>query len=493
MPRPNILLIQTDSHDGRAMGCAGHPAMARATPNLDRLAERGVRFGNAYTNNPVCCPCRASLWSGTYTHVCEGWNNYKGLEPDDPTFVTHLERAGYQTRIVGRTDHLSGQHTSRARVTAWTRSACIARPAYRGFPPAVRPTDEERVHPGDWANAEKAVATLEELAANPDQPFLCYFGTGLPHPKFETSRQWYDLVDGDAIRIPPHDAALAEHPVWRQRLTQMPWEYGFSEAMVRQVRRVYYAMCAEVDAAIGLALDALDRTGLADNTVVILTSDHGEMALEHDTWYKMCMHEGAARVPMIVAGPGVQRGAVVDNLVSLIDVFPTLMDIAGLAKPGHCNGHSLMPMSAGQPGGRPDWVLSEFHDTPMPTGLFMLRRADWKYIANVGYAPHLFHLGSDPDELHDLAGTRPDVIADMDTKLREIVDYEAVDAKVKAYDRESFARWRDEQRAAGTYEAEMSRIHSGFDGITDEQVIPWSAADEARIATWLGGAEPGRG
>jgi arylsulfatase K len=135
--RPNILFIHVDSMDGDAMGCMGHPAMSCATPNLDRLAGQGVLFSNAYCNSPMCCPSRASMLSGLYTHHCEAWNNYKGLAESAPTLFDRLAAGGYRSKILGKTDYLSGQHTIRARVSPWTRSANIHRPNYRMGPPRV--------------------------------------------------------------------------------------------------------------------------------------------------------------------------------------------------------------------------------------------------------------------------------------------------------------------------------------------------------------------
>jgi arylsulfatase K len=485
MPRQNILLIQTDSHDGRIMGCMGHPALKRATPNLDRLARRGVLFQNAYTNNPVCVPCRASMWSGQYTHHCEGWNNYKGLEPDTPTFLNHIDGAGYRSRIVGRTDHLSGKHTARARVTAWTRSANILRPAYNESAPEIIESDEERVHERDWGWADETAAALHDFAADPGEPFFLYLGVGIPHPRFLTSRRYLDLIDEAGVTVPPEDENLLDHPVMNYRHVVMNWRHGYDDEMVKQVRRVYFAMVAELDAMMGVVFDALDATGLADSTTVIFTSDHGESAMEHRQWYKMSMYEPSARVPMIVAGPGLPEGETVDDPVSLIDIFPTLMDLADIEQPAGIDGHSLLPVARGEPNDHPDWVLSEFHDTPMNTSLWMLRRGDWKYIAYPGYEPQLFNLVEDPDEITNLVGLRPEVVAEMDRKLREIVDYEAVDAKVKAYDRAAFREWRDEQNAAGTYGDQMARIYSGFDRLPDDEVMPWTDKDEAQIERWL--------
>jgi arylsulfatase K len=481
--RSNILFIQPDSWDGRVLGCMGHPAMPRATPNLDALAARGVLFRNAYCNSPICCPSRASMWSGRYTHHCEGWNNHKGLSEGDTTFRTHLDAAGYRTQAYGKEDYLSGGHTVRARVSAWTRSASITRPQYRMAGPELIAGGEARVHEKDWRNAERAVTWLENAAKSPATPFTLYLGISAPHPRFVTSERYYDLIEGSGVTIPPADKQ--DHPAMAYQRAVKNWMHGFSEDTVRRVRRVYYAMCAEVDAMMGEILAALERTGLAQSTYVIFTSDHGENALEHRQFYKMNFYESSARVPLIVAGPDVRRGAEVTAPVSLVDIYPTLMDMAGIAQPDGLDGHSLMPQLAEDSIARPDWVLSEYHDTTINTGAFMLRCGDWKYIAYVGQPPQVFNLKDDPEEVMNHAETAPAVVADMDALLRRIVDYEAVDAKVKAYDRDAFRRWRDEERTARTYGETMARIFSGWDDLEPADVVPWTAEDEARIEAWL--------
>ena len=478
--RPNIVLIQSDSMDGRVMGCAGHPAMGAATPNLDVLAAGGVLFEQAYTNNPICCPCRASMFSGLYTHNCEGWNNYKGLEPDDPTFLTRLADAGYVTQTFGKTDYLSGHHTFRARVSAWTRSAGIHRPQYRTRAPEVKDTDEARVHVVDWVDVDRSIAWLGEAAAA-DQPFMLYLGIRGPHPPFVTSHRYLDMIDPAGITLPAADEA--EHPAQEYMRLVKNWEHGYSDEMVREVRSVYFAMIAEVDAMVGAVTAALDELGLRDSTYVIYTSDHGEMAMEHRQHYKMTLYESSARVPLIISGPEVQVGERVTAPASLVDIHPTLMDMAGTDQPA-LDGHSLMAELADGAGDRPDWVFSECHDSGCITGAFMLRRGENKYIAYPGYEPQLFNLNEDPDEVRNLAADRPEVVAEMDKRLREIVDYEAVDAKAKTHDRASFAQWRDERKAAGDYEEVMARIFSGWGKLAEDDILPWTEEDEAIIEKW---------
>lgn len=481
---PNIVLIECDSMDGRMMGCMGHRAMGRATPNLDRLADQGTLFRQTYTNNPICCPSRASMWSGTYTHHCEGWNNYKGLEPSDPTFQTYLEEAGYHTQTYGKTDYLSGHHTIRARVSPWTRSADIPRAEYRMEGLEVYGPEVRRVHENDWRTVDNGIAWLQKAAEAPGRPLMLYLGLNAPHPAFRTSVHWLNQIDEAGVTLPSDDAS--DHPALAYQRLHKNWQHGFSGETVLNTRRIYAAMIAETDAMVGAVMDAVEALGMREETVIIFLSDHGELALEHGQFYKMSMYEGSVRVPLIIAGPQIRRGAVVDDLVSLVDLFPTLMDVGHIDHPSDLDGVSLMPLLRGEEdAARPDYALSEFHGTSLPTGTFMLRHGPWKYVAYVGYDPQLFNLGDDPDEIHNLAATRPDVVRAMDARLRKIVDIEAVDARVKAYDRRSFAAWRDEHRAVGDYEVLMARVFSGWDNLREDQIEPWTAEDEARIEAWL--------
>lgn len=467
--------------DGRAMGCMGHAAMRRVTPNIDAIAERGTLFRYAYTNNPICCPSRASMWSGLYTYQCEGWNNYKGLEPGTETFRSRLESAGYHFGSFGKEDYLSGHHTARARVSAWTRSANIMRPNYCEAAPVVIPGDVERVHEIDWKCVDSSIKWLQEHGRS-EKPFALYVGLHMPHPKFRSSERYTSRVPAASCdpAIPDEDW----HPVMNYQRVNKNWTHGFSPEMVRKVRSCYFAMIAEVDDLVGRLLAALKDQGLTESTTVVFTSDHGEMNMEHRQFYKMNHYEPSARVPMIIAGPGLRRGATTDTLVSLVDIYPTLMDIAGLEGPRGLPGHSLLPLASGGADTHPGWVLSEFHDSTLPTGSFMLRRDRWKYIAYPGYRPMLFDLEDDPDELINLESANKDIAKELDGVLRGIVDYESIDAKVKEYDRASFVQWRRERQEAGDYSPQMARIFSGWD---PGNITPWQQADEDNIENWLRG------
>lgn len=494
--RPNILFIHTDSQDGRILGCMGHPAMIRpdgssVTPNIDALAERGMLFRNTYTNNPICCPSRASMLSGRYTHHCEGWNNYKGLEHGDETFLDRLERGGYQLGIFGKKDWLSYSHSIRARVSPWTRSAMIMKPNYRMHEPEIIEDDTERVHVKDWKRVDETIDWMRNESRS-DSPFFAWVGITQPHPKFLTSRRWMDAVNGDAVDIPQMGSA-DDHPVLEYQRVSKNWMHGLDDDMVRLVRHIYFAQIAEVDHMLGTLLRALDEQGLAQNTVVMFSSDHGELALEHGQFYKFSHYEASARVPLVIAGPGIEAGRSTETMTSLIDLHPTLMDIAGVERLECADGNSLWPELSGEECTRPDRAFSEYHDSTMPTGSFMLRariadgpaQGDWKLINMVGFEPHLFDMEADPNELTSRASDRPEVLAEMRRRLGEVVDCEAVDARVKAYYRTAFRQWRRERIAAGDYRQLMGWVFAGFDRMTADEAEPWTDEDEARIEAWL--------
>jgi arylsulfatase K len=332
-------------------------------------------------------------------------------------------------------------------------------------------------------DVDRSVDWLYERARSDDGPFWLYLGIRAPHPAFTISQRYLDVIETRGVSIPPLDESL--HPALHYQRIAKNWLHGFGDDVVRQVRHIYFAMIAEVDAMVGRVMAALEASGLDESTYVIFSSDHGELAMEHRQFYKMSMYEASVRVPLIVAGPGVRAGVEVETPVSLVDIYPTLMDMAGLAHPEGLDGHSLMPELSGKRSTHPNWAISEFHGTSVNTGMTMLRRDDYKYVAYAGYEAQLFNLAEDPDEVVNLVQARPEVAAEMDAALREIVDYEEVDARAKAYDRRRFRQWRSAQRGAGTYEQTMAQVYSGWDDLAADQVQPWTAEDEAQIEAWL--------
>ncbi len=479
----NIIFVESDSMDGRAMGCMGHSALQGLTPNIDDLAEHGTLFEHTYCTNPICICSRASMWSGQFTHHCHAWNNYTGLTQQAPTGFSELEMAGYQTGIYGKVDIASGQHSTRAKVTAWTRSANIHRPSYNMPAPTIEESDQRMVHQVDWENLQKSKEFLQAHTQS-DTPFFLYLGLNVPHPEFETSRYYYDKVNLAEIEIPPKDTEM--HPVMQYQLANKAWAYGTDDAMKRKVRAVYYAMIMETDEIIGELMQTTKDLGLWEDTYFVYISDHGEMNMEHDQYYKMNLYEPSVRVPFVIAGADVVQNKRVPQLTSLIDIVPTLFDLADVPSDLKMDGKSLAATILNV-NDLPEekTVFSEYHDSTLNTGAAMLVTPDYKYIYYAGYPAQLFDRHTDPWEINNLVSTHPEQCEAMHAQLNALVDFDAVDAAVKEQDKRCFRVWQQEQKENGTYDQNMALIYSGFDYLTAQQTTPWTAQDEEKIVAWL--------
>lgn len=491
MEKPrNIIFFHAESYDGRMLGNMGHPALKDATPQLDALAARGTQFDNAYCSHPICCPSRANMWSGRYTHHCESWNNYKGLETHMWSLLGDLPKT-HTVRTYGKLDYLSGGHTLLARLSAWLAPSGISRPVFDNDDHAqvIRVDDDDsmRCHEGDWQKVDQAIRFLKHQR-DPEQPFFVYVSPGLVHAAFHTNRYWLEKIPEEAVDSPPVDHC--EHPVRRHQLIAKAWRYGMDESTVRRVRRVYMAMCAEADHLVGRLYTAMQEAGLAEDTYFVFSSDHGELALEHQDWYKMSMYEGAVRVPLVISGPGIKAGQRIAHPVSLIDMCPTLMEMGGLQRRSGLDGESLLPVACGQTTDGRGWAYACFTGCTLNTSAYMLRRDRWKYVAYVGYEPQLFDLDDDPGELHDLSRERPDVVDDLDRQLRDVVDYEQAHRDWEDYCRFSFRQWR-RQALRGLYvDAKYSLVDnpsSDYWAIMNNAFTGYDRQDEQTVLRWLDG------
>ncbi|MBN2712902.1 MAG: sulfatase-like hydrolase/transferase [Planctomycetes bacterium] len=491
--KPNIIMIVSDSWDGRMLGCLGHPALEKATPVMDSLAAEGALFTEAYSSHPICCPARANLWSGCYTHNCESWNNYQGLPKGSRTFMTRLREEGYVFGSgeggFGKHDYTTGSHTHLARVSAWIGASGIDRPVYDNCgcqKPRIREDRDYRDHKGDWDQVDRAVEFMEANAGG-EQPFFLYLGLNQPHPPFHTNRYWLEQIPEDKIDIPPHDPT--DHPVVKFQQRSKTWQPGFEEDSVREIRRIYFAMCAEVDAMIGTVRAKMKELGLGENTYFVVTSDHGELALEHQQYYKTSMYEGSVRIPMSICGPGIEGGRRINNTVSLIDVTPTLLEMAGVEPEAHYDGESLLPLAKGETEESRNTAYACHTGSSINTTMYMLRKGEYKYVAYKNHPPQLFNLLADPDELNNLAGKEQGIAAEMDKELRKIVDYDDAHERCMVHNKHHFREWRRlaklglmqdgsyglKDAPSSDYMTIMNNIYTGFNEEDEKLVDEWLA------------------
>ena len=328
-----------------------------------------------------------------------------------------------------------------------------------------------RLHQKDWLQIDNACQFLNNHSAD-DPPYFLYPSTNVPHPPFRATQTWLDKIDPAHVTLPPYEADL--HPVMDYMSVTKNTHGHFTDDEILAIRRHYFAMVAETDAMLGQVLDTLEATGQLNDTYVIFASDHGEMNMEHRQTLKNAQYEASARVPLIVAGPGLQQGVISDELVSLIDLFPTLMDMAGLDHPEGLDGVSLLPLCRGDASGRPNYVFSEYHSNFSNTGIAMWRQGPWKYIRYAGYDPQLFNLQDDPEEINDLAPTHPDIVQDLDVRLESLVDFDQADTQAKSNDRHNYQTWRTPLTPTEVHEA-LTDAHQGI----------WGPKDTQHLETWL--------
>jgi arylsulfatase K len=470
--RPNILLIHSDSMDGRAMGCMGHAAAH--TPNMDALARRGTLHRQACCPSPVCVPSRVATWTGRHSHRHQVWNNACGRPDDSDTFLPLLQQAGYDTHSIGRDDRYQGGHSFGLLLRAWTRASGVTTPPRDHAPRVQTVTDRDRrVRLPDWQCTDSAIAWLSDrAAASTTRPFFLSVGWSAPHPGggYNTSPYYLDKVPRSRIALPPRDTH--EHPAMRHMRLHKGYPHAMTDEQIIDLRHHYLGMVAEVDEQLGAVMQHVEATGLASSTVLIYFSDHGDMQMEHGQWRKSSMYESSVRVPLIVAGPGFDAGREVAEPCSLLDLFPTLLAIAGVEQASQRDGVSLCHPSDAL-SQRPRPVFAQYHESLQPTGSFMIRQERWKYVHYVGHEPQLFDLEADPDELDNRAVAQPDVAAALESRLRQSFDFEAIDAQAKAYDRRCFAKWR-----ALVGEAEYRRAMA-------EHCPRWGEAELAQIDRWL--------
>ena len=445
----NILIIMPDQLRADSLGCAGNKVIK--TPNIDRIAREGVLFSNAYTVSPICMPARASFVSGLYPHNHTMWTNAGSLPPDDETFFHHLQRKGYFVAYIGKSHfypHRAGDHLKnhedymRARgidyvhettgpwatvrtdsymTDHWREKGLLSvfREDYlkrRDFGPfalwpSPMPTDEFL----DSYIGRKAVEFIEGYDGS--KPFCLFVGFGGPHEPWDPPGEYAEMYDPDEVPppIPPERAREWTPPYAAERMRKGVLE-GLTDEIARRIRASYYGKISLIDRWVGEILDALERRGWLEETMIVLWSDHGEMAGDHGRLHKSVFYESSVRVPLIIRVPGIEGGRVVPALVEIIDVYPTILEAVGAEPSRRCFGRSLMGLLKGEAESVRDEVLSEIHAFGCYN--YMIRTERFKYAMNgEGEGFMLFDLEEDPDEQVNLIG-HPEY-GDVEREMRE--------------------------------------------------------------------------
>ena len=454
--RPNILLICVDDLKP-LLGCYGDPLVK--SPNVDRLAARGMVFENAFCNQAVCAPSRNALMTGlrsTTLGIYDLGTNFRRAAPDAVTVAQHFKQQGYRTESLGKIMHTG--HGNQEDAASWTvphwrptgggnyalaanrvptpAKGAAASTDFRG--PAVEKADVPDDAYPDGKIALEAVSRLRAAKTRPDTPFFLAIGFLKPHLPFCAPQKYWDLYRREnfalaEITTAPVDAPAYAPTNWGElrNYTGIPAKGPVSTELQRELIHGYHAAVSYMDAQLGRVLDELDRLALSENTVVVLWGDHGWHLGDHGQWCKHTNYEQAARIPIIVRAPGISKpGARTRALIETVDLYPTLLELAGLPAPK--TSHPLEGRSFVSTLRNPAAPTKEavFHSYPRsrPNDGPVIGRAvrterhrliEWK---KPGADPataelELYDYATDPLETRNLAAAQPEVVA----RLRQIL------------------------------------------------------------------------
>ncbi|HUE70702.1 MAG TPA: sulfatase [Pirellulaceae bacterium] len=426
--RPNIVFIAIDDQNDWIGHLGGHP-LAK-TPHLDRLAARGTTFTNAHCNSPLCNPSRTSLMLGlrpTTTGIYGLAPSFRSLPmwKDRVTLPQHFAASGYRTMATGKIFHFGtrsvpGGAKAKAKTTAEPDfqvngqfGGIGARPPKKLIPPTpmgnhplmdwgVWPPDNDDTSKGDHQVASWAVEQIK--SAPKDQPFLLAAGFFLPHVPCYATQKWFDLYPDDDSVLP----AIREDD--RSDTPRFSWylHWSLPEPRLKWVKendqwrnlvRSYLASTSFVDAQIGRMMDALEEAGLADNTIVVVWGDHGWHLGEKGITGKNTLWDDGTRVPLIFAGPGVKAGQRCTRPAELLDIYPTLVELAGLPPRDDLEGLSLVPQLRDAAAMRDRPAITSHNQ-----GNHGIRSERWRYICYADGSEELYDMRADPHEWTNLAG-----------------------------------------------------------------------------------------
>lgn len=465
----NLIFFQSDNHNRAVAGCYGHGTVK--TPNIDRIANSGVRFANAYSTSALCCPARAAIATGRYPHQTGFWDNAIAYDGSVPTWHHRLREQGHTVVAVGKLHYRSEKDdngfTEEIEPMHLHDGKGAIKNLLRGYDAEPAKDDgsfwklymqrsgvgETHYQEYDRRITAKSIDWLKRHGKGGGKPWVLYVSYISPHPPFTVPQRLYDLYPEKDMPLPKgyKPGARTEHPA-TQYLRRMDGMLDMTdEAALRRIAAGYFGLITHMDEQIGVVLKAAEDMGLLANTRIAYTSDHGELFGSQGIFGKKNLYEGGVGVPLALSGPGIAQGHVSRQIISHVDLFPTLVEGAGAklsASDADLRGISLWPALTGTDA--PRVGFAEYHAQASKAAAYVLRDGDMKLIHHVGMPAQLFDLARDPDELNDLAATQPSTVQTLTQKLRAICDPEAVDARAKADQRKWVKYWGGRDAVAGS-------------------------------------------
>jgi len=469
--RPNFLILMADQLTARALPAYGN--RIAKTPHIDALAGEGVVFDSFYCNSPLCAPSRFSFLSGRQISAIGAYDNAAEFPAQVPTFAHYLRRGGYQTVLSGKM-HFCGAdqlHGFEERLTTdiypadfgwtpdWTRFE--HRPSwYHSMESVAQAGPCTRTNQTDFDDEVvfQARRKLFDMARAKDRrPFLMVASMTHPHDPYVIPQGYWDRYAGVEIDMPRVRMTPAELDPHSRRLRHVCGLdlLPVNDTQIRAARRAYYGAVSYVDDQIGVLLEALAEARFADNTIVLLLADHGDMLGERGLWYKMSFFEPACRIPLIVHAPGRFAAHRVAESASLVDILPTLTELVGTESGSWAtplDGHSLTAQLKGAEGR--DEVIGEYLAEGAIAPLLMIKRGRYKFVHSPVDPDQLYDLLEDPEELRNLAPLTQHV------------------ARVQEFRAEVARRW-DVPALHAAVIASQQRRHFVYDALRTGRYAPW--------------------
>ena len=405
--KPNVLFIMSDQHNAHALGCYGNIEVS--TPNLDKLAGKGVLFQNAFCQTGQCVPSRYSIWTGRYARSTGTYGNGNGQNAAENTVADLFKKAGYVTGTIGKHHMIMNAENKNHGFDV------VLVPADRAKP--VNPLPFNEVHPGRSEVGESPLPNekhtcglitqdcIKFIDENKDKPFVLWCSFPGPHTPITPSAPWSRQYDPKKLTLPPNHLSIDTLMPGNIGLLSKSGKYA-NDFSHNQTLAYYYGLVSQIDYNIGMLLAELDKLGLRENTIIVYTADHGEMMSEHGAWTKgMTGYDATVRIPMIISyGKQFMGGRKIDELVCSIDLLPTLLDLSGLKIPANIEGKSLVTLKPGTPTWR-EYAFSELGSSTQ-TSVITVRGKAAKYVlfrrgGKIDYE-QFFDLKSDPWETANL-------------------------------------------------------------------------------------------
>jgi len=452
MEPSNLLIIMSDQHNRRLAGCYGHEFVK--TPHLDLLADAGARFDAAYTPCPVCVPARAAFATGKYVHQIRHWDNAMPFDGSQPSWHSLLRERGHHVVSIGKlhfrsedddngfSDEQIGMHVVEGKgdLLGLVRDEDMPKRAGAYKMAKMAGPGESMYTTYDREISARAQVWLrEEAQKHTDKPWVLFVSFVCPHfPLTAPPEHFYRYYDQDLPEPKLYGQRHEKlHPYLEDYRNSFAYDEFFETPdMVKRAQAGYMGLCSFLDENIGNVLRALDAAELTNETRIVYTSDHGDNLGARGLWGKSTMFEESVGVPLIMKGPDIPAGIIVETPTNLLDLYPFIMGSVGEATPETVTdahpGTDVMRLIAGAETDRS--VFSEYHAMGSKTAAYMIRKGAYKLVAYADYPPQLFDLSEDPEELNDLAqdANAQPIVEELMGELQKLCDPAKTDMQAKS-------------------------------------------------------------